>query len=167
MHTINANAVRGHSYEIFFHKIHHTKVSLHENFQIYDICDICRLCHSVLSIPKPVFANFDRFIVLTNPSGAYGCRDLAISVVTTTDRLLYPCTRARSNNTSISIQLQNKIFTECIDFLPMSMIELSLSNIKWCKTLRCINSQNTQIYYLKGWRSRQPDARMQRRGTQG
>ena len=30
--TLNANAVRGHSYEIFYTKIHHTKDSLHENF---------------------------------------------------------------------------------------------------------------------------------------
>ena len=36
VHTINANAVRGRSYEKFFYtKIYHTKVSLHENFQIY------------------------------------------------------------------------------------------------------------------------------------
>ena len=35
MLTINANAVRGCSYEFFYMKIYHTKVSLHENFQIY------------------------------------------------------------------------------------------------------------------------------------
>ena len=33
--TINATAVRGHSYENFYTKTYHTKVSLHENFQIY------------------------------------------------------------------------------------------------------------------------------------
>ena len=31
----NANVVRGRSYEKFFAKIYHTKLSLHENFQIY------------------------------------------------------------------------------------------------------------------------------------
>ena len=37
--TINTNAVRGRSYEkIFYTKIYHTKVSLHENFQIYGTC---------------------------------------------------------------------------------------------------------------------------------
>ena len=36
VHTINANVVRSHSYEkIFYVKICHTKVSLHENLQIY------------------------------------------------------------------------------------------------------------------------------------
>ena len=35
--TINANVVRGRSYAIFYAKIYHTKVSLHENFQIYGI----------------------------------------------------------------------------------------------------------------------------------
>ena len=36
VHTINANVVRGCSYKkIFYTKIYHTKVSLHENFQIY------------------------------------------------------------------------------------------------------------------------------------
>ena len=36
MRTIDANAVRGHSYESFFYmKIYYMKVSLHENFQIY------------------------------------------------------------------------------------------------------------------------------------
>ena len=33
--TINANMVRGRSYKFFYTKIYHTKVSLHENFQIY------------------------------------------------------------------------------------------------------------------------------------
>ena len=37
---INANAVRGHSYEIFLYKIYCTKVSLHENFQIYGTCAV-------------------------------------------------------------------------------------------------------------------------------
>ena len=54
MHTINystckimkismhyANAVRGRSYEKnFYTKIYHTKVSLHENFQIYGMLKI-------------------------------------------------------------------------------------------------------------------------------
>ena len=33
MRTIDANAVRGRSYEKFYTEICHTKVSLHENFQ--------------------------------------------------------------------------------------------------------------------------------------
>ena len=33
--AINTNAVRVHSYEIFYTKLYHTKVSLHKNFQIY------------------------------------------------------------------------------------------------------------------------------------
>ena len=35
MHAINTNFVRSRSYEIFHTKIYNTKVSLHENFQIY------------------------------------------------------------------------------------------------------------------------------------
>ena len=36
MRAINANAVRGCSYEKFFTQKFDTKVSLHDNFQIYD-----------------------------------------------------------------------------------------------------------------------------------
>ena len=83
--------------------------------QKYTICDACRLCHSILSILKPVFAKFDRFLHL-QLNEVPGSPDLMIFVSTmtmttvvivtmtmTTQLIALPLVHARGGNNRVSV----------------------------------------------------------------
>ena len=77
MCTVNANVVRGRSYEKFYTKVYHMKISLHENFKIYGILLIAGI-HKKVSTHIYTYTTDITHFLATNYSAKTTCQHVKL-----------------------------------------------------------------------------------------